>query len=257
MIIYKITNIKNNKIYIGQTINSLETRFNRHKNDALNNIIDTHFARAIRYYGPESFVAEIIDTAESEDELTKKEKYWINYYNSINEGYNETDAEYKSGGNTYKNKTKEEMTLISQKLRESKLGEKNPNHTLVKCKNINTNEEYHFGSQSEMQKFFNETNHQFISRRCLKQIKCLYKNEWLIAFEEDDYSTDYTLKGQTKKKGSQIKVTNLITNEIVYYPSLRELERAKIDGLPSRKLLGEIIKGQKKQPKNFLIEKLK
>ena len=149
------------------------------------------------------------------------------------------------------------MTLISQKLRESKLGEKNPNHTLVKCRNINTNEEYHFGSQSEMQKFFNETNHQFISRRCLKQIKCLYKNEWLIAFEEDDYSTDYTLKGQTKKKGSQIKVTNLITNEIVYYPSLRELERAKIDGLPSRKLLGEIIKGQKKQPKNFLIEKLK
>ena len=256
MIIYKITNIKNNKVYIGQTINSLEDRFNRHKTDALNNIIDTHFARAIRYYGPESFVAEIIDTATSQEELTKKESYWIKYYNSTVEGYNETSAEYKSGGNTYKNKTKEEMELISQKLRKSKLGEKNPNHTMVKCKNINTNEEYHFGSQSQMQKFFNETNHQFISRRCLKQIKCLYKNEWLIAFEEDEYINDYTLKGQTKKKGLQIKVTNLLTNEINYYPSLRELERMNINGLPNRRILGEIIKGNKEQPKNFIIEKL-
>ena len=44
-------------------------------------------------------------------------------------------------------------------------------------------EEYYFDSQSEMQTFFNETNHQFCSRRCRKEIKCLYKNEWLIAYE--------------------------------------------------------------------------
>ena len=146
MIIYKITNIKNNKVYIGQTINSLEDRFNRHKNDALNNVIDTHFARAIRYYGPDAFKAEIIDTADSQEELTQKESYWIKYYNSTIDGYNETDAEYKSGGNTYKSKTPEELAIISEKLRQSKLGSKNPNHTAVKCKNINTNEEYHFGS---------------------------------------------------------------------------------------------------------------
>ena len=38
MIIYKITNKENNKVYIGQTIRTLEQRFNRHKNDALHNI---------------------------------------------------------------------------------------------------------------------------------------------------------------------------------------------------------------------------
>ena len=45
MIIYKITNKQNGKMYIGQTINSLENRWKRHQSDALNNIIDTHFIK--------------------------------------------------------------------------------------------------------------------------------------------------------------------------------------------------------------------
>ena len=177
MIVYKITNLKNNKVYIGQTIRTLEERFNRHKNDALNNIIDTHFARALRYYGVDNFKAEIIDTAETQEELTQKEQYWIRYYNSIEDGYNETDATNKSGGNTYQSKTKEELAAIGEKIRASKLGANNPNATGVKCKNINTNEEYHFGSQSEMQQFFNESNHQFITRRCNHTIKKLFRDE--------------------------------------------------------------------------------
>ena len=56
MIIYKITNKTTGKIYIGQTINSLEQRWNRHCNDALNNILNTHFARAIRLYGKDDFI---------------------------------------------------------------------------------------------------------------------------------------------------------------------------------------------------------
>ena len=51
MEIYKITNKINEKVYIGQTIRPAEYRFNRHMNDALNNILDTHFAREIRKYG--------------------------------------------------------------------------------------------------------------------------------------------------------------------------------------------------------------
>lgn len=77
MWIYKITNIQNNKVYIGQTIRPIHDRFNRHINDAINNIIDTHFARAIRKYGKENFIIEEIDTATTQEELTEKEKYWI------------------------------------------------------------------------------------------------------------------------------------------------------------------------------------
>ena len=95
MWIYKITNIQNNKVYIGQTIRPIQDRFNRHINDAINNIIDTHFARAIRKYGKENFIIEEIDTATTQEELTEKEKYWIQYYNAVNEGYNETDATNK------------------------------------------------------------------------------------------------------------------------------------------------------------------
>ena len=194
MYIYKITNKINNKIYIGQTIRPVEDRWKRHINDALNNILDTHFARAIRYYKPENFSLEIIDTAKNQEELNHKEQYWIQYYDSTNKGYNETDAISKCGGNTYKSKTPEEMKKIGDKLRQSKLGGKNPHSTKVKCKNINTNEEYHFDCQADMQKFFNETNHQFISRRCRHEIKCLYRNEWIIAYEQDDYISDYKIK---------------------------------------------------------------
>lgn len=65
MWIYKITNIQNNKVYIGQTINPIQKRFHRHIRDAMNNILDTHFARAIRKYGPENFIIEQIDSAKS------------------------------------------------------------------------------------------------------------------------------------------------------------------------------------------------
>ena len=177
MIIYKITNLINNKVYIGQTIRTLQQRFNRHINDAMNNNLNTHFARAIRKYGPENFAIEIIDTATSQDELTQKEQYWIGYYNSINEGYNETDSQFKCGGNTYQSKSEEELKAISKKLSESKTGVLNPNARKIKCKNINTKEEYHFDTLAECQRFFNESNHQFVSRRCLHKVKDLQTNE--------------------------------------------------------------------------------
>ena len=116
MWIYKIINIQNNKIYIGQTIRPVKDRFHRHINDALNNNLDTHFARAIRKYGKDSFIIEIIDEAINQIELNQKEQYWIQYYNSIQDGYNETDAINKCGGNTYQSKTTEEMSAIKEKL---------------------------------------------------------------------------------------------------------------------------------------------
>ena len=116
MIIYKITNQINGKIYIGQTINTLEKRFNRHKQDALSGRLDTHFARALREYGVDNFVAEVIENVNSQEELNIREHYWINYYNSCKEGYNETDSILKSVGSTYQSKTADEMEIIKAKI---------------------------------------------------------------------------------------------------------------------------------------------
>ena len=106
MFIYKITNQKNGKMYIGQTIRPVEERWKRHCSDALNNILDTHFARAIRYYTPNAFTIEIIDTATTQQELTAKESYWITWYDSVNNGYNET---FGGDGRAYLDLPEEEI----------------------------------------------------------------------------------------------------------------------------------------------------
>ncbi len=89
-IIYKVTNIINNKIYIGQTKQTLEERKYNHYYRAKHSldITHTHFINAIRKYGETNFIWEQIDIAESAEELNQKEKYWIQYYNSVNNGYN-------------------------------------------------------------------------------------------------------------------------------------------------------------------------
>ena len=162
MFIYKISNNINDKVYIGQTIHPIKERFQRHINDAINYILDTHFARAIRKYGKENFYIEEIDKANNQEELNLKEQYWIHYYDSINNGYNETDALYKCGGNTYKSKSTEEMLLIGQKISITKLGTNNPNSKSIKCRNIDTKEELFFGSMVDCRDYFGEKTHRFI-----------------------------------------------------------------------------------------------
>ena len=63
--IYKITNILNNKIYIGQTIRQPSLRWNEHKSESLCSTSKHgrlyHLHCAIRKYGVDSFIFEVID----------------------------------------------------------------------------------------------------------------------------------------------------------------------------------------------------
>lgn len=91
LVIYKITNLVNNKVYIGQ-IYDYETRKRHHIGAALHNWkeSDRPLYRAMKKYGIENFSFEIIDYAETEEELNNKEIYYIKYYNSSidKNGYN-------------------------------------------------------------------------------------------------------------------------------------------------------------------------
>lgn len=80
--IYKITNTINNKVYIGQSSN-IEERWKKHRyaND------DFTIHKAIRKYGIENFTFSILEEC-SKEYLNDREVYWINYYNSLEEGYN-------------------------------------------------------------------------------------------------------------------------------------------------------------------------
>lgn len=83
--IYKITNTVNNKIYIGQTINTLKRRFNQH----IHRSGCVKLYNAIIKYGKENFTIEEIEKV-PQQLLDEREIYWINYYNSTNRkiGYN-------------------------------------------------------------------------------------------------------------------------------------------------------------------------
>lgn len=89
MIIYKITNRVNSKIYIGVTTRSLEKRWRDHCKDAKYNK-PHHLSRAIRKHGEENFIIEQIDTASDIKELINKEAEYIKQFKSWdrNIGYN-------------------------------------------------------------------------------------------------------------------------------------------------------------------------
>ncbi len=77
-IIYKITNIDNGKIYVGQTITSIKRRFKQHLKSAFSE--DKRFkylplSNAIRKHGTERFKIEKIDEADNRNDLNKKERY--------------------------------------------------------------------------------------------------------------------------------------------------------------------------------------
>ena len=183
MWIYKITNIQNDKVYIGQSVRPIEQRFKRHLTDALNNKLDTHFARAIREYGADSFKLEEIDSAITQEELNKKEQYWIKYYNSVKEGYNETDAIEKCGGNTYQSKTEEEMEVIKEKIRQTKLGAKNPMARKVKRINVITKEEDIFDTVIACAKACGINNGKTsITDRLRGKTKSPFKGQWIFEY---------------------------------------------------------------------------
>lgn len=100
MIIYKTTNLCNQKIYIGQ--------------DSKNNpkylgsgLLLNH---AIKKYGRENFIKEILEICETKDHLNKREIFWIKEYDSTNEliGYNISDG--GTGGKLTKEEWKKGMT---------------------------------------------------------------------------------------------------------------------------------------------------
>ena len=88
MIIYKWQHKENGKCYIGQTIQDANRRRLEHLADARKSPHTYHFHNALKKYGEEAFTYEVIEECDSLEQLNEREVYWIDYYNSIDEGYN-------------------------------------------------------------------------------------------------------------------------------------------------------------------------
>ena len=107
LIIYKVVNKINGKIYIGQTIYSLEKRIAQH----LCAKGYRPLSLAFRKYDIQAFEFSIIDSASSQEFLDAKEIYWIEKYNSkIPNGYNITNGGESANGYKHNAETIEKMS---------------------------------------------------------------------------------------------------------------------------------------------------
>lgn len=118
MIIYKITNNKNDRVYIGQSINSLQERIWNYKKEYKHSKHRRPILDAMRKYGFENFSFEIIAETNSQEKLDELEKYYIKEYHSLcsENGYN-----IELGGNGFGKHSEETKRKISV----SQLGVKN------------------------------------------------------------------------------------------------------------------------------------
>lgn len=162
MIIYKITNLINKKIYIGKTINDKDDYYG-------SGIL---IKRSIRKYGLENFSKEIIDNAGSVDELNEKEKYWINKESAtdLNIGYNISDG--GDGGDMITN---------------------NPNkeHFIEYCKDRTGKKNGMFGKK--------HTSESIDKMSKNRKGKCKGLPTWNKGLTKDDYSDEYVNKLKDKK----------------------------------------------------------
>lgn len=92
--IYKITNLINNKIYIGKT-NDSNRRWKDHQRLAFtinNKEYGKTLYKAMRKYGLENFQFDMIEELFDYNIAGEREKYWIKYYDSWQNGYNENQG---------------------------------------------------------------------------------------------------------------------------------------------------------------------
>lgn len=81
--IYKVINLVNSKVYIGQS-EHIERRWEKHHTAPFNPNASQYngpFYRAIRKYGIENFHFEVIEQC-SKDKLDERERYWIKHYHT-------------------------------------------------------------------------------------------------------------------------------------------------------------------------------
>lgn len=90
--IYKITNNINDKVYIGKTLDTIENRWKKHKQDSKKRGEEKRpLYNAMNKYGSNNFQIELIE--ECDDNLaSEREIYWIKYFNSYYYGYNATQG---------------------------------------------------------------------------------------------------------------------------------------------------------------------
>lgn len=147
--IYKIVNLLNNKIYIGQSVN-IQERWRRHKKNAKRKINHPLYD-SINKYGSENFSIEIINECRTQEEADALEKQLILEHDTLNRanGYNLREGGRNGAKHTPESKKKlsdarkgsigwnkglvgKKSHMFGKKNHQyGKRGEKSPNHIIT------------------------------------------------------------------------------------------------------------------------------
>jgi group I intron endonuclease len=187
---------------------------------------DTPLYRSIRKYGADKFKIRVIEEC-SIDILDQRETYWINEYNSYDNGYNQTDG---SGGQyriseevktkisntiTGVEKSPEHIENIRKGLKKKGIGftkRGDGKHSQIKVKTINvdTLEETYYDSITECAEGLDIA---------VSNLVRSIKNGWKVRGHR-------IIKLEDKKKSHAIYGVDKITNKVRYtFPSVREASR--------------------------------
>ena len=185
--IYCITCLVNGKMYIGQTVQSLDNRRRRHILSTQRGS-DHKFHRAIRKYGEENFIIEEVLTvsAPTKEILKKKLDYveirLIKKLGTHKCGYNSTDGGEGTLGmklseqairKMAESKKRENLTPEKRKrLSESKMGERNPFYLKTHTKEVRERisaakrgENHHFFGKKMSEEYRRKLSEAQIKRR--------------------------------------------------------------------------------------------
>jgi len=148
--IYKIINLINNKVYIGQSQNLYE-RFRDYKKGRFS----PHLKKSIDKYNISNFAVEILEKNIPLEKLNEREQYYMNYYDSYNpkKGYNICSVAGTTRGLKKSIKEKEQMSLrMSEKTgnKNNFYGKTHSDETKQKISIINSNKKL---SEEHINKF--------------------------------------------------------------------------------------------------------
>ena len=248
--IYKITNIINDKVYVGSAVN-INYRFKTHKRLLNNNKhFNTHLQSSYNKNGKENFKFEIIELV-NEDVLLERETFWISFMMSNNPdyGYNKRLIVNSNLGIKLSEETK-------KKLRESHLGHKRTDEANKKIIKSQYKPICQFDKNGNFIKRYNSLKEaaNSIGVKYTTSITSCLKGKIFSAF---GYIWKYSdnkknlIKDRIDNRNVKIKITCGLTKKITIFNSIKECcESLKI----SRATIFRRLKS--KNYKNSLWEKM-
>ena len=220
--IYVITNVINNKKYIGQTIQlDINQRWNKHK-QVNKKFIGTCLYNSYKKYGIENFKFKIICICFDED-TDKFEEEYIKKYNTL----------YPNGYNMIEGGKSRKFTSILKEIISNKLkGENHPMYgkhlkeeTKRKLSEALKGEKNHNFGKTPSQETINKLRQAAYKRHEYTEIKCAEKTKEKISNSLIEY---YKNDDSSEKKKNNVKVEqyDLNNNLINTYYSLSEAARS-------------------------------